>query len=123
MATDDEDRETEVVHRARAEFRRHGGLLRIADAIRYGFTRRTLYAMRDAGQVEVPRPSPLRLANAPPLGVPISSPLSQDSSRGCLPDLRARVPQMTTQIPHEVCLAVPRDSDLRVSLPPFVRFG
>ena len=38
--------------RAAKLLRRQGGILRISDVIRGGVTRNTLYAMRDAGQVE-----------------------------------------------------------------------
>lgn len=38
--------------RAAKLFRRQGGILRMSDVIRGGVTRNTLYAMRDAGQVE-----------------------------------------------------------------------
>ncbi len=44
MARVTADRDTEVIRKARAEFRRHGGLLRMADAVRCGIHRRTLYA-------------------------------------------------------------------------------
>src|SRR5579862_3538871 len=112
MARARADRETEIVHRATATFRRHGGLLRMADAVRSGIHRRTLYAMRDAGQVEVLARGLYRLADAPPLGNPD------------LVTVAAKIPhavvyliselayhEITTQIPHEVCIAVPRNSE------------
>jgi hypothetical protein len=48
-------------------FRRHGGGLRMADALRLGINRKTLYAMRDADVVEpvsrgLPPPDPRFLA-------------------------------------------------------------
>ena len=48
-------KEIEAVRAAKAVFRRYGGILRMADALRKGVHRRTLYAMRDAGQIEVLR--------------------------------------------------------------------
>ena len=45
-------RDSRDLRHARKAFRRHGGILRMADALREGIHRRTLYAMRDAGQIE-----------------------------------------------------------------------
>ena len=52
MAAETTMRDAPDVRKAKAQFRRHGGNLRMADALRAGVYRRTLYAMRDAGQVE-----------------------------------------------------------------------
>ena len=38
--------------RAEATFRDRGGIMRMAEAIRAGIQRRTLYALRDAGVLE-----------------------------------------------------------------------
>ena len=106
------DRDTELVHKARAEFRRHGGLLRMADAVRSGIHRRTLYAMRDAGQVEVLARGLYRLADAPPLGNPDLVTVAAKIPHGVVYLISALAfHEMTTQIPHEVCIAVPRNSE------------
>ena len=39
-------------HRAIAIFKRHGGILRTAQAIRAGIHPATLYAMRDSGELD-----------------------------------------------------------------------
>ena len=52
MAAETTMQDAPDVRKAKAQFRRHGGNLRTADALRAGVHRRTLYAMRDAGQVE-----------------------------------------------------------------------
>jgi hypothetical protein len=38
--------------RATELFRQNGGIMRMADIVRNGITRNTLYAMRDSGQIE-----------------------------------------------------------------------
>ena len=111
MARARADRDTEVVLRATAAFRRHGGLLRMADAVRSGIHRRTLYAMRDAGQVEVLARGLYRLADAPPLGNPDLVTVVAKIPHGVVYLISALAfHDMTTQIPHEVCIAVPRNS-------------
>jgi predicted transcriptional regulator of viral defense system len=112
--------ETEVVRKARAAFRHHGGLLRMADAIRAGVHRRTLYAMRDAGQVEVLARGLYRLADAPPLGNPDLVTVAAKIPHGVVYLISALAfHEMTTQIPHEVCIAVPRNSEPpRLEYPP-----
>src|SRR5436305_4090488 len=112
MASDSADRDTELVHKARAEFRRHGGLLRMADALRSGIHRRTLYAMRDVGQVEVLARGLYRLTDAPPLGNPDLVTVAAKIPHGVVYPISAMAyHEMTTQIPHEVCIAVPRNSE------------
>jgi predicted transcriptional regulator of viral defense system len=84
----------------------------MADAIRSGIHRRTLYAMRDAGQVEVLARGLYRLADAPPLGNPDLVTVAAKIPHGVVYLLSALAfHEMTTQIPHEVCIAVPRNSE------------
>jgi predicted transcriptional regulator of viral defense system len=112
MAGERTDRDTDVNRKAQAEFRRHGGLLRMADAIRAGIHRRTLYAMRDTGQVKVLARGLFRLADAPPLGNPDLVTVAAKVPHGVIYLISAlSFHEMTTQIPHEVCIAVPRDSE------------
>ncbi len=112
--------ETRAVRRATAEFRRHGGLLRMADAIKAGIHRRTLYAMRDAGQVEVLTRGLYRLTDAPSLGNPDLVTVAAKIPQGVVYLISAlALHDMTTQIPHEVCIAVPRNSEPpRLNYPP-----
>jgi hypothetical protein len=51
-------------------FRKSGGVLRMADALRAGIHRRALYQLRDAGVIEQLSRGLYRLADAPPLGNP-----------------------------------------------------
>lgn len=114
------DRDTEVVRKAKAEFLRYGGLLRMADAVRSGVHRRTLYAMRDTGQVEVLARGLYRLADAAPLGNPDLVTVAAKVPHGVVYLISALAfHEMTTQIPHEICIAVPRNSEPpRLDYPP-----
>ena len=92
----------------------------MADAVRAGINRKTLYSMRDSGQLEQLARGLYRLADMPPLGAPD------------LVTVAAKVPQaiiylvsalafheLTTQIPHEIWIAVPRNSEPpRLPYPP-----
>lgn len=56
--------------RADAAFREKGGIMRMAEALRAGVHRRTLYALRDAGVLQQLGRGLYRLADAPPLSHP-----------------------------------------------------
>jgi predicted transcriptional regulator of viral defense system len=101
-------------------FRRHGGVLRMADALRAGIHRRTLYQLRDAGVIEPLSRGLYRLADAPPLGHPDLVTVALRVPRGvvCLISALA-FHDLTTQVPHEVSVAIPRDSEPpRIDYPP-----
>jgi predicted transcriptional regulator of viral defense system len=97
---------------AKAVFRRHGGHLRMADALRAGIHRRTLYAMRDAGHVVALTRGLYRLADAAPLGHPdlVTMAIKVPHAVVCLVSALA-FHEMTTQIPHEVWIAIPRNNE------------
>ena len=106
--------------RAAELFRQHGGIMRMAEILRGGITRNTLYSMRDSGLVEQLARGLYRLAELAPLG------------QSDLVTVAAKVPhaviylvsalsfhEMTTQIPHEVWIAIPRNSEPpRLDFPP-----
>ena len=111
MVADRDDRETEVIHKAKAEFRRHGGLLNGCCAKVPGFTAElyTPCAMRarsksrswtiSTGRCSAPR-QPRHCHRS-----------GQGSSRGRLPDLRTGVSRDHYANTAEVCIAVPRNSE------------
>lgn len=103
-----------------ALFRKHGGIMRMAKAIQTGIHRRTLYAMRDAGILEQLSRGLYRLADAPPLASPDLVAVARRAPRGVICLISALAfHDLTTQIPHEVYLAVPRDSEPpRLDYPP-----
>jgi predicted transcriptional regulator of viral defense system len=112
--------DTKLVQSAKAVFRRNGGMLRMSDAVRSGINRRTLYAMRDGGQVEVLARGLYRLTDAPPLGNPDLVTVAAKMPQGVIYLVSALAfHEMTTQIPHEICIAVPRNSQPpRLDYPP-----
>src|SRR5262245_15042258 len=103
-----------------ALFRKHGGMMRMSNAIQMGIHRTQLDAMRDAGIIEQLSRGLYRLADATPLANPDVVTVARRVPRGviCLISALA-LHDLTTQIPHEVWLAIPRDSEPpRVDYPP-----
>jgi predicted transcriptional regulator of viral defense system len=112
MVTETATRDAPDVRKAKAAFRRNGGMLRMADALRAGILRRTLYSMRDKGQVEVLARGLYRLTDAPPLSNPDLVTVAAKIPHGIVYLVSALAfHEMTTQIPHEVWIAVPRNSE------------
>jgi predicted transcriptional regulator of viral defense system len=112
--------ESQQGHAAVKLFRRHRSVLRMADALRAGIHRRTLYRLRDAGAIEQLSRGLYRLADAPPLGNPDLVTVALRVPKGvvCLISALA-FHDLTTQVPHEVSVAVPRDSEPpRIDYPP-----
>lgn len=111
---------TSARDRARTAFRRNGGILRMADAIGFGIHRSTLYAMRDRGEVEVLARGLYRLADATPLGSPDLVTVAAKVPHAVLYLISALAyHHLTTQIPHEVWIAIPRnDEPPRLDYPP-----
>jgi len=108
------------VQKAREVFRKHGDIMRMADALRAGIHRRTLYTMRDNGQIEGLARGLYRLKDAPPLGHPDLVTVMAKIPNGVIYLLSALAfHEMTTQIPHEVWVAIPRNSKApRLAYPP-----
>jgi predicted transcriptional regulator of viral defense system len=118
---------TRRLEEARTVFRRHGGMMRMAEAVGAGIHRRALYALRDSGALEQLSRGLYRLADAPSLRNPDLVTVARRVPRGviCLVSALA-FHELTTQVPHEVYLAVPRASECpRIDYPPVrvFRFG
>jgi len=111
---------TAAERRVRAVFQKHGGVLRMADALRAGVHRRTLYAMRDAGQLETLARGLYRLADAEPPSNPDLLTVAAKVPHAVVYLISALAfHEMTTQVPHEVWLGVPRNSEPpRLDYPP-----
>ncbi len=93
-------------------FRRHGGVLRTSEAIRHGIHPRTLYAMRDAGVLERLSRGLYRLADLPPLSNPDLVAVARRAPTGVMCLISALAyHELTTQIPHEVYVALPRGAE------------
>jgi len=101
-------------------FHQHGGVLRMCDAIRAGINRRTLYAMRDAGIVEMLSRGLYRLADLPPLGNPDLVTVALKVPKGVICLISALAfHEITTQIPHEVYVSLGRGAEPpRFEFPP-----
>ncbi len=93
-------------------FRKHGGMLRTAEALRSGIHPRTLYAMRDSGLLERVSRGVYRLAGSPPLGNPDLVTVATRIPGGVICLISARsFHELTSQIPHEVHVALPSGAE------------
>ncbi len=92
-------------------FRKHGGQLRMSEAIRYGITRYMLYSLRDKGIIEQVSRGIYRLTELPPISNPdlVTVSLRFPNAVICLLSALAWH-NITTQIPHVVSVAVPRSA-------------
>ena len=105
---------------AASVFRERGGVLRTMEAVRLGVHPRTLYAMRDAGVLERLGRGVYRLADLPPFGNPDLVTVALRIPEGVLCLISALAfHEITTQIPHEVYLALKRGAEPpRLKYPP-----
>nr|WP_279591372.1 type IV toxin-antitoxin system AbiEi family antitoxin domain-containing protein [Halospina denitrificans] len=101
-------------------FRAHGGQLRMSEALRLGISRYQLYKMRDEGVIEPISRGLYRLVELPPITHPDLVAVASQFPQGVLCLISALAwHEMTTQIPHEIHLAVPREARLpRLDYPP-----
>ena len=106
--------------RAVAIFKKHGGILRTAQALRAGIHPSTLYTMRDVGTLEMVSRGVFRLAGSEPLGNPDLVTVATRVPSGVICLISAlSFHQITTQIPHEVHVALQRGAELpRLEYPP-----
>jgi predicted transcriptional regulator of viral defense system len=104
--------------KAKALFRAHSGIVKASTAIREGIHPRTLYEMRDKGIIEMLSRGLYRLADLRPLNNQdlVTVALRIPNGVVCLISALA-FHDMTTQVPHEVYIAVDR-----VSRPPQVDY-
>lgn len=101
-------------------FRQSGGILRTAQAVRAGIHPSTLYAMRDSGVLEQLSRGVYRLADRPPLGNPDLVTVATRIPNGVICLISAlSFHDLTTQIPHEVHVAlVAGAEEPRLDFPP-----
>jgi len=93
-------------------FKKHGGVLRTTEALRSGIHPRTLYAMRDSGLLERVSRGVYRLAGSPPLGNPDLVTVATRIPSGVICLISAlSFHELTTQIPHEVHVALPSGAE------------
>lgn len=120
MASPKTSPQTDATERAISVFRENRGMLRMANALRAGIHRNTLNAMLRAGIVERLSRGLYRLTDALPLGNPDLVTVSHKVPNGVICLISALAyHELTTQIPHEVYVAVSRNSEPpRLDYPP-----
>lgn len=97
---------------ALAVFKERGGMLRTSEAIYSGIHPDTLYTMRDAGILEKVSRGVYRLADGLPLSNPDLVTVAKRVTNGVICLISALAfHDITTQIPHEVHVALPRGAE------------
>ncbi len=112
------------VERAKLLFLQHGGTMRTRQSIDLGIHPRTLYEMRDAGTLDRLGRGLYRLSDLPGLRDPdlVTVALKVPQGVVCLISALA-FHEITTQIPHEIYLAVNRGCTRpRIEYPPLRMF-
>ena len=106
--------------RVREVFRQAGGVLRTAQILRAGIHPRDLYALRDAGVLETVSRGLYRLADLPPLAEPDLVTVALRVPKGVIAAISAlHFHGLTTEIPHEVSIALPKGTSRpRLEWPP-----
>ena len=106
--------------RAVAVFKKNGGILRTSEALRAGIHPSTLYTMRDGGILEVVSRGVFRLASSEPLGNPDLVTVATRVQSGVICLISALAfHEITTQIPHEIHVALKRGAEIpRLEYPP-----
>ena len=105
---------------AKKVFQGHGGVLRTKDAIRLGIHPETLYKLRDSGVLTRLGRGLYRLSDLPPMGNPdlVTVAMKVPTAVVCLISALS-FHELTTQIPHEVYIALPRGAEPpRLDYPP-----
>ena len=112
--------EISTEEKASRVFREHGGTLRTSEILRLGVHPRTLYQLRESGQVVQLSRGVYRLADLPPLE---NSDLAAAAMR--VPDgivclvSALSFHKITSEIPHEIYLAIPTGKEKpKVDFPP-----
>ncbi len=104
------------------KFQSKGGQMRMSEALEHGITRYMLYKLRDDGIIEQVSRGIYRLADMPPIGNPdlVTVSLRYPNAVICLVSALA-YHDITTQIPHNVSVAILRDSTVpMMDYPPLI---
>ena len=98
--------------KAVAVYKKHSGILRTAQALRAGIHPSTLYTMRDVGTLEVVSRGVFRLGGSEPMGNPDLVTVATRVQGGVICLISALAfHEITTQIPHEVHVALQRGAE------------
>lgn len=127
MSTEKRTSQLGPTEAAIAMIRSFGGMVRTKDALALGIHPRTLYELRDSSRLELLSRGLYRLADLEPLSNPDLVTVSAKIPQGVLCLISALDWHgLTTQIPHEVYIALPRGvTTPRLDYPPIriFRFG
>jgi len=121
---DDTKSTQSTIRRAESVFKRKGGLLRMSDAVRAGVHRDTLRVMVERGDLEKLSRGLYRLIDSPtPMHLDLAA-VAVKVPQGVICLISALAyHELTTQIPHEVYLAIDRNSEPpRIDFPPVRTF-
>jgi predicted transcriptional regulator of viral defense system len=124
MATSARQLATPAEKKALAVFKRRSGMMRLAEALRAGVSRGTLERMLEKGTLERLSRGLYRLVDAEPLPNPDLAVVAAKVPDGVICLISAlSFHELTTQIPHEVYVAVSRTSEPpRIAHPPIRSF-
>jgi len=99
----------EKANEATEIFREHGGLLRTTEARELGIHPRVLYHLRDSGRLDRLSRGVYRLAELPPMEHPDLAVVAARAPEARISLLSAlSFHELTTEIPHEVYVTLPR---------------
>jgi predicted transcriptional regulator of viral defense system len=112
--------ESNAIKRAKELFSPRSGIFRVKEAIKAGIHPRTLYTMRDEGIIEKLGRGVYRFADMPVLGNPDLATVAMKVPKGVICLISAlSYHEITTEIPHQIYLALPRGSEPpRLDYPP-----
>lgn len=113
--------ESNAIERVKNLFRsRSGGTFRVSEAVKAGIHSRTIYSMRDMGLIVCIGRGMYRFADLPTMGNPDLSIVAMKIPKGVICLISAlSYHEITTEIPHEVYLALPRGAEPpRLDFPP-----
>ncbi len=110
--------------RALRIFHEHGGLLRTSEVLREGIHPATLYALRDAGVIEMISRGVYRLGNLPHVSDPDLVTIASRVPSGVICLISAlSFHGITTQIPHAVHIALKKGATQpRITYPPIATY-
>jgi predicted transcriptional regulator of viral defense system len=120
MKQDINKAESKAITKAKELFRPQSGAFRVREAIKAGVHPRTLYAMRDQGIIKRIGRGVYRLSDMPTLGNPDLATIAMRIPKGVICLISAlSYHEITTQIPHQIYLALPRGAEPpRIDYPP-----
>ncbi len=125
MAIKQNTDDSRLISIALKKFLATGGILRTREALKAGIHPRTLYELRDSGQIEQLSRGLFRLAEMPSLSNPDLVAVALKIPKGVLCLISALAwHELTTQIPHEIYIALPRGTEPpRLNYPPIRRYS